>query len=182
MVIFFGGLIGTGKTSLARALAERLGIYYYDVDFVKKEVYPTDPNYEYNLKNNIPFSDETRTKTFNRVVQDFKKLSKKYENIIVDETLHKKSLRQILFNGAEKYFEKYIVVWIKADEMIIKDRLSKKQREGHLLKDSFGMYLSLKKQFEGFEKIDVNFENNASFTESVEQLVKLVQKKYKISR
>ena len=53
MVIFIGGIIGTGKTSLARTLAEKLGIYYYDVDLVKKEVYPTDPNYEYNLKNNI---------------------------------------------------------------------------------------------------------------------------------
>jgi gluconate kinase len=177
MVIFVGGLIGTGKTSLARALAEKLGVYYYDVDLVKKTVYPTDPNYEYNLKNNIPFSDETRIKTFNRVVEDFAKLSKEHKNIIVDETLHKKSLRQILFDGAEKYFGKYIIAWIKAGETIIKDRLTKNQREGHILKDAFGMYLSFKKQFEGFENVDITFENNASLAESAEQLAKLVQEK-----
>ncbi len=177
MVIFVGGLIGTGKTSLAKALSEKLGIYYYDVDLVKKMVYPTDPNYEYNLTNNIPFSDETRRKTFNQVVSDFARLSKEHNNIIVDETLHKKTLRQILFDGAEKYFGKYIIVLVKADESIVKDRLTKDQREGHLLKDSFGMYLSLKKQFEDFENVDIVFENNTSVTESIEKLAKLVQEK-----
>lgn len=177
MVIFVGGLIGTGKTSLARALAEKLGIYYYDVDLVKKEVYPADPNYEYNLKNNIPFSDETRVKTFNRVVEDFAKLAKEHKHIIVDETLHKKSLRQILFNGAEKYFEKYIIVWVKCNEITIKDRLANNLREGHILKDPFGMYFSLKKQFENFEKVDIIFENDAPLAESAEHLVKLVQAK-----
>jgi shikimate kinase len=86
MVIFFAGLIGTGKTSLAKALAKRFGFYYYDVDGVKKEIYKTDPDYEYNLKNNIPFSDETRIKVFNKVVEDFSHLSKSHKNIIVDET------------------------------------------------------------------------------------------------
>jgi len=177
MVIFVGGLIGTGKTSLARALAEKLGFYYYDVDLVKKEVYPTDPNYEYNLKNNIPFSDETRIKTFNRVVDDFAKLAKEHKHIVVDETLHKKSLRKILFEGAKKYFGKYIIVWVKADEETIKERLTQNQREGHILKDPFGMYLSFKKHFEDFESVDIIFENNAPLAKSAEQLEKLVQAK-----
>jgi dephospho-CoA kinase len=170
MVIFIAGLIGTGKTSLAKALAKRLGFYYYDVDEIKKEVYKTDPNYDYNLDNNIPFSDETRIKTFNRVVLDFEKLSKKYKNIIVDETLHKKSLRKILFDGAKKYFGDYLIVWIKADEGIIKERLEKDKREGHILKDSFGMYLSLKKQFEDFDDADVVFNNSFKLDDSVKQL------------
>ncbi|MCW1929699.1 MAG: ATP-binding protein [Candidatus Kerfeldbacteria bacterium] len=177
MVIFVAGLIGTGKTSLARALAEKLGIYYYDVDLVKKEVYPTDPNYEYNLKNNIPFSDETRVKTFHRVVEDFAKLAKKHKHIIVDETLHKKLLRQILFDGAEKYFGTYIIVWVKANEETIKDRLTQNQRKGHILKDPVGMYLAFKKQFENFNTVDIVFENNTPFPESLENLVKLVQAK-----
>jgi gluconate kinase len=177
MVIFVGGLIGTGKTSLAKALAEKLDIYYYDVDLIKKEVYPTDPQYEYNLKNNIPFSDETRIKTFNRVVQDFAELSKTHQHIIVDETLHKKVLRQILFDGAKKYFVKYIIVWIKADEEKIKQRLTSTQREGHILKDAFGMYLSLKKQFEDFDNVDIVFENNAPLAQSVDALASLVKEK-----
>lgn len=177
MIIFIGGLIGTGKTSLAKGVANKLNYFYYDVDAVKKEIYPTDPNYEYNLKNNIPFSDETRIKTFEKVVKDFSELSMKHKNIIVDETLHKKALRQILFDGAKKYFGRYIVVWVKVDEEIIKKRLTATERKGHILKDPFGMYLSLKKQFEDFDNVDIVFENNSSIEKSVEGLSKIIKEK-----
>ncbi len=177
MVIFIGGLIGTGKTSLAKGVANKLGYFYYDVDAVKKEIYPTDPNYEYNLKNNIPFSDETRIRTFEKVVKDFSDLSKKHKDIIVDETLHKKALRQILFDGAKKYFGKYIIVWVKVDEEIIKKRLTTNERKGHILKDPFGMYLSFKKQFEDFDNVDIVFENNSSIEKSVESLSKMIKNK-----
>lgn len=178
-VIFVGGLIGTGKTSLAKALADKLAIPYCDVDKVKKEVYPTDPNFEYNLKNNIPFSDETRARTFNRVVEEFAKLSKDNQYIVVDETLHKKALRQILFDGAKEYFGDYIIIWVRADEEVIKKRLESKPREGHILKDAFGMYLSLKKEFEEFENPDIVFENNESIEDSVNHLTEKVELKLK---
>lgn len=177
MVIFIGGLIGVGKTSLAKALAKKLNIYYYDVDSVKKEIYPTDPDYEYNLKNHIPFSDETRTKTFHKVVENFYKLAKKHQHIIVDETLHRKILRQILFDGAKKTFGRYMIIWIKANEETIEDRLTKNQREGHILKDPFAMYLVFKNQFEDFENADIFFENSAPLAESVEKLARLVKEK-----
>jgi gluconate kinase len=175
MVIFIAGLIGTGKTSLAKALAKRLGFYYYDVDAIKKEVYKTDPDYEYNLNNNIPFSDETRTKTFNKVVEDFALLSKERKDIVVDETLHKKALRQILFDGAKKYFGQYIVIWVKVNEDVIKKRLGQDKREGHILKNSFGMYLSLKKQFDDLEDADIIFENDGEFNDSVDKLEILIK-------
>ena|SRR3989338_8970869 len=177
MVIFIAGLIGTGKTSLARSLSKELNIYYYDVDLVKKVVYPTDPDYEYNLKNNIPFSDKTRTKVFNQVVRDFSKLAKKHKYIIVDETLHKKSTRQVLFNGATKYFGSYIIVLIKANEKNIKKRLEKNKRIGHLLKNPFNMYLSFKNKFEAFDKVDIIFENNKNLGESTKKLSKLIKEK-----
>jgi gluconate kinase len=179
-VIFVAGLIGTGKTSLAKGLAEKLNIPYLDVDKVKKEVYPTDPNYEYNLKNNIPFSDEIRIKTFNRVVEEIAKLSKTHSYIVVDETLHKKALREILFDGAKKYFGDYLLVSVKTDETIIKERLESNVREGHIITDAFGMYLSLKKVFDEFESPDVVFENNGSIDEGVEKLAKLVQEKINV--
>jgi gluconate kinase len=176
-VIFVGGLIGTGKTSLAKAVAEGLGFPYLDVDMIKKEVYPTDPNFEYNLKNNIPFSDETRIRLFNRTVEEMAKLAETNDYIVVDETLHKKAMRQILFDGAMKYFGAYMIIWIKTDESIIKERLEAKVREGHIIKDAFGMYLSLKKEFEDFESPDIVFENNGSYDESAKSLIELVKEK-----
>lgn len=167
MVIFIGGLIGTGKSSLAKALANKLDAYYFDIDEVKKRIYPTDPKYAYNLKNNIPFSDETRKKTFESVVLDFALLSKKHSLIVVDETLHKEKLRQILFEGAKKQFGSYILIWVKANEAVIKKRFEEKSRENHMLKNPFEMYLSLKNEFEPFKNPNLIFINNKPYEESV---------------
>ena len=177
MVIFVGGLIGTGKTSIAKALAEKLGIVHYDIDEAKKEIYPQDPDYEHNLKNSIPFSDETRVKTFERAVEEFEKLSSNNKHIVADETLHKEKLRQILFDGADKFFGGHLIIWVKVDEDKIKKRLESKERKGHVLKDPFGMYLSFKKQFEDFDHVDIEITNNGTLEETVSDLAERVKEK-----
>ena len=84
MIIFVGGLVGAGKSSVARRLAERLDIHYYDVDDIKKVVYREDPDFEKNMARGIPFSDETRRKVYDRVVADFRRLRKRHDHIVVE--------------------------------------------------------------------------------------------------
>lgn len=177
VVIFFGGHIGTGKTSLARVISKRLGIHYYEVDEVKKAVVEECPGLQHNVRNNIPFPDEARIKMFTRVVGEFERLCKTYSCIIVDETLHKKSLRKILFDGAQKYFGGYIVVWIQASEETIKERLMSGQRVDHVLGDPYGMHLSMKKVFDELDEADIVFENNGFLDEAAKKLENMIQEK-----
>ena len=179
MVIFIAGLIGTGKSALSEALAEKLGIFHYDVDEIKKLILPTDPNYEYNLKNNIIFSDETKSKVYRRVVEDFPRLAKQYKTIIVEDVMNNKNVRQILFDGATTYFGGYMLVWVTCNEDILKERLEKNQRPGHMLKDPFAYYLSLKKQFDDFENPDIIIENNSDLNSSLETLASFITSKIK---
>ena len=86
MVIFVGGLPGAGKSSVARFLAEKLSIYYYDVDEVKKVIGPQDPDFEYNMRQGIPFTKEVRLKVFKKVVDDFEPLSETNAHLVVDES------------------------------------------------------------------------------------------------
>lgn len=177
MVIFFGGYIGSGKTSLAKVIAERLDIFYYEVDEVKKEVVDEDPRLQYNVRNNIPFPDEARAKMFTRVVDDFARLCKTHKCIIVDETLHKRALRRILYDGAQQHFGGYIVVWIQANETTIKERLMSSQRVDHVLGDPYGMHLSMKKVFDDLDEADIVFENNGSLDEAAESLEQMIKTK-----
>ena len=55
MIIFVGGLIGAGKSTVARAIAEKYSLYYYDVDEIKKQVFREDPDYQNNMEKGIPF-------------------------------------------------------------------------------------------------------------------------------
>lgn len=170
MIIFFGGLIGAGKSSVAKGLAEHLSLHYYDVDEPKRVIYREDPAYQHNMDNGIPFSKETRMKVFQKVVNDFSKLSKTYEHMVVDETLHKKELREYLFQGANKYFGGYIIVWVQASEDVILGRLTNKVREGHILKDPVGMHQAFVKEFEPFDETIISCNNDGALADTIDEI------------
>ena len=79
-------MIGAGKSSIAREVSQRLDIPLYSIDDDKKIIYKQHPQYEYFLKNHIPFPDETRRKTFEASLGRLLKLAKKHKHVIVEET------------------------------------------------------------------------------------------------
>lgn len=170
MIIFVGGLIGAGKSSVAKGLAEHLALHYYDVDEHKRAIFSEDPDYEYNLEHGIPFSVETRMKLFAKVVADFAQLSKHHDHLVVDETLHKQELRQHLFEGAKQYFGGYIIVWVKASEEVILERLTSQVREGHLLKDPVSMHNAFLKEFEPFGESMIICRNEGELEETLDEI------------
>jgi gluconate kinase len=115
MVIFVAGLVGVGKSSIAKLLSERLSIHYYDIDEVKKAVYPKDPDFERNMREGIPFKEETRLKVFRQVAADFSHLAEKHKHLIVDETLHLRRPRRKLLDAAKSCFGGYVIIWVRAD-------------------------------------------------------------------
>jgi len=175
MVIFVAGLVGVGKSSIARLLAKRLSIHYYDIDEVKKAVYPQDPDFERNIKNGIPFKEETRLKVFQKVVHDFSHLAEDHRHLVVDETLHLRRLRQVLLDAARTSFGGYVIIRVKADEAVIEQRLTSKARKDHILTDPLKMYRSFAKEFESFDESHIVCENNGSIEEAAESVISLIR-------
>lgn len=170
MIIFVSGLIGAGKSTVARAIADKYALLYYDVDEIKKTVFRDDPNYDHNMKNGIPFCDATRTKLYDKVVKELRNLSTDHPSIVVDETLHKRKMRHRLFEAAEKYFGGYFVVWVKADEAVIRQRLTATKRSGHILKDPMSMHNTMLAEFDGFEQPVVVCRNNHNIAETMHDM------------
>jgi gluconate kinase len=175
MVIFVAGLVGVGKSAIARRLAERLSIPYYDVDDVKKVIYPQDPDFERNIRNGIPFKEETRLKVFRRVAADFISLAKDHKHLVADETLHLKRPRQVLLDAARACFGGYVILWVTASEAVIEQRLKTKNRKDHILTDPLKMYRSFAKEFERIDEPHIVCENNGSVEEATEGLITLIQ-------
>lgn len=170
MIIFVGGLIGAGKSTVARAVANKFQLHYYDVDEIKKNVFLEDPAYEENMRLGKPFCDKTRTRVYDIAIEDLKALSKLHKCIVVDETLHKRELRHRLFAAAEELFNGYFVIWVQADEDIIKERLTSAARKNHILKDPMIMHNTMLKDFEGFEQCVIVCRNNTSVDETMIEL------------
>jgi gluconate kinase len=175
MVIFVAGLVGVGKSAIARSLADKLSIPYYCVDDVKKVIYPQDPDFERNIRNGIPFKEETRLKVFQRVAGDFSGLAARHKHLVVDESLHLKRPRQVLFDAANACFGGYVIIWVKADEAVIEQRLKSKARKDHILTNPLQMYRSFAKEFEEFNEAHIVCENNGSIEEATESLVSLIR-------
>jgi gluconate kinase len=173
MIIFVGGIIGAGKSTVAKGLASHFDFPYYDVDEVKKEVFSRDPNYERNIAEGIPFSDELRREVFARVFDNLEELVTEHPHVVVDETLHKREIRHFLYQEAERIAGGFIVIWVQAEEETILARLGAKKRSGHFLSDPLPLHNAFKREFEEYDRCIIDCHNNGTADETVADLVHL---------
>lgn len=175
MIIFVGGIIGAGKSTVARGLAEHYSFPYYDVDEVKKQIYLQDPDYERNIAEGIPFSDELRREVFRQVFRDLENLVDEHPHVVVDETLHKREIRHFLYDEARRVAGGFIVIWVQAREDIILARLGARKRSGHLLDDPLPLHNAFKRDFEEYNRCIIDCPNNGPADETVADLVGLIE-------
>jgi gluconate kinase len=175
MIIFVGGIIGAGKSTIAKGLASHFDFPYYDVDEVKKEVFSKDPDYERNIAEGIPFSDELRREVFAQVFANLEALVTEHPHIVVDETLHKREIRHFLYEEAERIAGGFIVIWVQAQEDKILERLGTKKRSGHFLSDPLPLHNAFKREFEEYDRCIIDCHNNGSAEETVADLVHLFE-------
>ncbi len=175
MIIFVSGDVGAGKSTIAKCLAEEFDCHYYEADIVKGEVYRQDPNYERNYREGIEFSMETRAKVYKRVIEDLEALRDDHECVVVDEVLYTRKLRQPLYEAAERLFGSFIVVWVRADEDVVLERLRSKKRVGHLLDDPVPMHNTIKEEFQEFNRSVIFCSNNSTPHEAIAHFKLLVR-------
>ena len=175
MIIFVGGIIGAGKSTVAQGLASHFGFPYYAVDEVKKEVFRQDPDFDRNMAEGIPFSDALRREVFERVFQDLERLVGDHPHIVVDETLHKRDIRHFLYEKAEAIAGGFVVIWVQAREDVILRRLGAARRSGHILEDPLPLHHAFRRELEEYDRCIIDCHNNGTAAETVADLVHLFE-------
>ena len=175
MIIFVGGLIGAGKSTVAKGLAKHFDIPYYDVDEVKKTVYRKDPNFEKNIAEGIPFNDELRREVFAQVFSDLETMLDEHPHIVVDEVLHKREIRHALYDEARRLAGGFIVIWVQAREELILQRLGAKKRAGHMLDDPLPLHNAMAKQFDEYNRCVIDCPNNGDPEDAIADLTSLIE-------
>ena len=170
------GESGSGKSTVAQGLAKHFQFHYYDVDEVKKLVCSENPEYARCMAEGVPLPDEARLEVFERVVRDLEELARREENIVVDETLHRRVMRHVLYDAARRISGDFIVVWVRADKSVIVDRLRAKKREGHILDDPLPMHEAIARDFEEFNRSVIVCSNNSTPENAVADLVSILEK------
>ena len=75
-----------------------------------------------------------------------------------------------------RLWRKRFITLVTVDDKLVKERLEKREKEEeHMV--GYGMYLSFKKQWEPFEKVDYHFVNEGDFEENMLKYVEFLKKR-----
>jgi gluconokinase len=118
MIVIVMGVVGAGKTTVGKLLAEQLGWEFADAD----DFHPAR-NVE-KIRNGMPLGDEDRSPWLDRLRQAIQDWIAARQNVVLACSALKRKYRQELSVGPEVRF-----VYLKGDAGIIADRL--RARHGH---------------------------------------------------
>ena len=124
MLVVIAGMIGAGKSTIAREMAVRLSIPFFSIDEVKIRVGQTYPGYRSYLENSIPFPDEMRQQVYAQTLEGLQALAQTHRHAIVEETFHKKHLREPFFAAAD-IFNGILLTQVVHNDDLTKIRLDK---------------------------------------------------------
>lgn len=111
-LIAIAGAIGSGKSTVAAAVSERLDIPVYSIDDDKRVIGATDPDFARWVAEGIPFPDDFRRRVYDRALAELADLATDNPWVIVEETFHRADIRQPFFRTAEELFGRVFLVEI----------------------------------------------------------------------
>jgi aminoglycoside phosphotransferase family enzyme/predicted kinase len=146
-VIIVAGLSGTGKTSIARAIAGELGLKVVSADAVRKSLFEfRDRPYAYGEG---PYSKEGNRLTYNKLVEREKALLAEGRGVILDATFRRASDRRMVEEVAIQSGADFKIIECKLSPPLVRSRIERRaSREEGLSDATWETYLNQNKEFE----------------------------------
>jgi hypothetical protein len=147
------GLMGTGKSTLARALAEALGWNWESSDRVRKELArlsPHDRKYE-NFQQGI-YSPAFSQKTYQALLDRAREGLQGGRSVILDASFKKQKDRLAAFALAGEMNADFLLIECTCEEGIVRERLAQRARKE--FEPSDGRWEIFQEQKKDFEKIE----------------------------
>ena len=149
LLLIVAGLVGTGKTTIAQALARSFGLGVISSDVVRKElagIPPTERRFE-PISSGI-YSEDFTTRTYRELFSRAEKLLKQGESVVLDASFKKREHRLEAKRLAEKMAADFAALECVLDEHTIKRRLEQRVREDSISDGRWEVYLAQKGEFE----------------------------------
>ena len=143
------GLVGTGKTVLAQALAKRLGLVIIASDVTRKQLAGipiTEHRFE-EFDTGI-YSAEFSRMTYDKMFAEAKHILNEGGSVILDASFIKLSERLKAKNLAEEMNADFFIVECTLDEENIKQRLAQRLKQGSVSDGRWEIFEPQKRQFD----------------------------------
>lgn len=137
VVLVFMGRVGTGKSTLAKQIAEKLNLAYFSSDCIRKEMagVPLTKRVSSSEREKL-YSAEMSEKTYDKIRKKAVQKIEEGESVILDATFSHKAGRQKLVTQLEGTNGDYCFVEIQASNKVIKDRLMARQAQEDVISDA----------------------------------------------
>jgi predicted kinase len=130
MVIFLGGLVGSGRRRLARQLAQALDYAEFDLD--RALAAPAHVHMHRAFGNSdlaVPLSSELM-RAYRQFADALPKLEIMHNGVVAHATFHSADSRDMLWNAARKVSRDVRIVWIEPDKETLDIQLRRFWRNG----------------------------------------------------
>ncbi len=182
LVVVFG-LSGTGKSTLARVLSERLLANYYNSDIVRKRMLEIPPEeHVYEPFGKGIYSEEMTQKTYEAMASYAVADLGTGRDVVLDATYRSKALRATILEQIKDLGIDWLWVQCVAPDEIIKKRFEERaKKEGEPSDGRWEIYVKQKEVFEPPSEIPEERLLVLETTRPVEELVEEVIKKLGLS-
>jgi len=143
------GLVGTGKTALAQALAKRLGLVVISSDVTRKKLagIPIAEHRFEEFDTGI-YSAEFSRLTYDKMFTEAKHILGEGGSVIIDASFIKAEERLKAKQLAEKMSADFMIIECTLDEASIKRRLAQRLEQGSVSDGRWAIYEPQKKNFD----------------------------------
>lgn len=154
MLIIITGLPGSGKTTLAKALAESLHAVHLNTDIIRS-----------HLGKRGQYDEASKSSIYAKMLKQTESHLHRGETVIVDATFYRNAVRKPYRILSKRYRKKLFWIMVTAAEENIKNRICKKREHSEA---DFDVYLAIKEAFEPLEQGHLILHSD---TLSVDQMV-----------
>ncbi|MDZ7746119.1 MAG: AAA family ATPase [Halobacteriales archaeon] len=158
-LVAISGVPGTGKTTVAEAIADRIDATVLRTDVVRKELYD-DPEYT-----------ETETETVYDEVLERARKRLATENVVVDATFRTREVRDAARVVAEETDSVFRLVGVDCDDAVVRERI--RERTDDESDADIEVYELFREQYEPLDAPDLVVDNSGSLAETFAQLDEL---------
>ncbi|MFN7991360.1 MAG: AAA family ATPase [Candidatus Micrarchaeia archaeon] len=166
MLIIICGLPGSGKTSLARALANKTGAAHISSDLVRKGLFPKPA-----------YTEEEKLAVYARMEDLCREAIGSGKDAVVDATFYRESIREGFLRIAREGGTRSFVILCELPEAETEKRLGRRRRGGPSDAD-FGVYLRMKKGFEPIKGTHLRIDSMAPMRRRLEAVKAFVGGSY----